>query len=547
MYSAAPITIFAASTALMLTVNYTRLFKTIAIIYPLLACIILYNSANVQTLSLFNLVFVSQFTASLRFIAIALMVVTFVINIYALGQSQRLEVIIGGFYSAFTLICLLAADYFSMFIALEMMMLAAGSLIFIGSAPGAARQYFLTHLFSGSLILIAISYIVATTGNTTISLSLEVLGSREQVFYLGVMLVGCLINVGCFPFSSWIVKCYPTASSSGFLYLISFTTKISIVLLIKLFSGFELLKYFGIATMLYGGICACFEQNLRRLFCYLIIAQLGTMLIAIGIGNDYAITSVLSYLPIHLVYSMLLGLVLAVFSDQASIVDCGQISQMKDNKLLLALVIGVLMMTNFPFTASFMNKLVLSKALENEPVSYYLLLFSNVLVFIALPFREYFTIKPSSYITDAKQNRSSIYYAIVCVVLLSVFEINNYLTLPIERIEEFSLSNKVVKQLIIIACGISLAFIIKFQRRDTTYRSFLNIDLLQMVTGIFYRWHLRNMHPKYTADEDDVTLLRQAITNKLANSNLQQINNQQTAILMIFTLFTVLLIGLNFL
>ena len=56
---------------------------------------------------------------------------------------------------------------------------------------------------------------------------------------LYIMLIGMLINIAAFPFSGWMVKYYPKASPSGFLYLISFTTKVSVILLAKIFLGLE--------------------------------------------------------------------------------------------------------------------------------------------------------------------------------------------------------------------------------------------------------------------------------------------------------------------
>ena len=84
------------------------------------------------------------------------------------------------------------------------------------------------------------------------------------------------------------------------LYLISFTSKISII---KLFSGF-----FGLSMVIYGGIYACIEDNIKRVVCYLTVSQLGFMLIAVGAKSQQANLGIIVFLSVHILYKALFGL-----------------------------------------------------------------------------------------------------------------------------------------------------------------------------------------------------------------------------------------------
>ena len=126
------------------------------------------------------------------------------------------------------------------------MMIASTIIIFIGNTEkneDATKKYFLTHFISSSLILIGIIHIISVNNSSEIGLTITHLIKDEKYnnILLYSMLIGLLTNMAAFPFCGWMVSYYHKASPSGFLYLISFTTKVSLFLILKLFAGLELL------------------------------------------------------------------------------------------------------------------------------------------------------------------------------------------------------------------------------------------------------------------------------------------------------------------
>lgn len=232
---------------------------------------------NRLSFPLANFEFIFDFSSQNKLMALAFLIIAAVTGLYALSQNRKFEALIGSLYCLSSLACLFAGDFISMVIFLEFMTIFACILIFyegqsiVGGNIKPARQYFLTHLFSSGLILIGISLIIAKTNDNKIISLTEFANNYDLPAIL--ILTGCLINVGCVFFTGWIVNCYPAASGSGFIYLISFTSKVAAIILLKLFSGFIMLKFFGIAMIIYGMIYALIEQNLKRLLCYLTLLR----------------------------------------------------------------------------------------------------------------------------------------------------------------------------------------------------------------------------------------------------------------------------------
>ncbi|WP_341758516.1 proton-conducting transporter membrane subunit [Candidatus Tisiphia endosymbiont of Ditula angustiorana] len=369
---------------------FYKTFYIISIIYPIVAGILLINNKDEMVINLYNNSFVINFSSENKLIALAFIVVTLATNLYAISKNRKFEVLIGSLYSASSLVCLFAGDFVSMFASLEMMMIFAALLIFYGNYKNsvrAARQYLLTHLISGSLILIGISYIITHTSSSQI-VSLTSLTENQDagfIFY-ALILCGCLINVASIPFSGWIVNCYPFASSSGMVYLTSFTSKISIIILLKLFSGLEILKFFGLLMIIYGGVYACLEDNIKRLVGYLTISQLGFMLIAIGTKSQQANLGIIVFLFVHILYKALFGLYVAILIDKENIENCSEIKGIyspKSHLLFVSLIVSVLFIIALPPFASFVTKIVVTNALDQD-INYYAIFLLKIVTCIAL-------------------------------------------------------------------------------------------------------------------------------------------------------------------
>ncbi len=545
--------------------RYTKIFNILASFSLLTFSVLILNLANInEVISILNLRLIANINSEFKMIGSIFLLVTFVAFLSGIRQSKKSEMIVGSIYCLSSLMCLFTGNLISLFISLELMMLAATILIFIGNNHESAKlsqRYFLTHLTSGSLILVGVSYIIAKTGSTEIIPLTQFMNYSNEGFVFCVLIfIGCLINVACVPFASWVINCYPAASNSSFIYLITFTTKVSVVVLIKLFAGFETLKFCGIAMIVYGGIYACIEENLKRILCYLTLSQLGFMLTLVGTGNVASISFVYSYIVIHIFYTMLLAVLLGMLQE-VSIETTWQIKRIQNRFVKIALLIGVLTMLNFPFTSSFILKLQLSGIL-NASSEYYLILLINSMVVLAIPFREYFNAKELVRIKMTKSGLFTIIFALTILmvatipvivrsevmrqvyeaVISSLTRSSWSLTLPsgsemlgnIFRNDEANVIAGGAKQLIVIAIGALLAFIIKISRKSTIN---MNLDLVGFVSNI----RISQEKTKLELVADDNKLIYQNITHSILDK-ITLLHNQQTAIFIVFCLLIILLI-----
>lgn len=514
------------------TMNY-KLYNILTTLYPIILGALLLNYTKYITLDFSNIQLLFNPGSNYRLIALGFVIITFAGNLYSYNRNL-FERIVGNVYCTASVICVLVEDLISMFIALEIMMLCSALLIFTGNkvfhkdSIRATRQYLLTHIFSGSLVLLGISYVIINLNSTKIINLTEFIHNKDLGFEIyAIMLTGILINIAAVPFSGWMVNCYPVSSNSGFIYLISFTTKVSIVLLIKLFAGFEALKIFGIIMLFYGGIYACMEINLKRLICYLSISQTGFIIINVGIHfGEHLIPEILTYILVHILYIGLLSLLIMNMFDENQITESTGIYKIKNKIVFVYILLGIFMITNMPLSASFLSKLALADFLPDIISTTVALL--NISVFVALPIREYVFAK-NSYCSNLKTNTITSFL----IIFVALIIINTYLLLTVHF--EFK---DIIDQLIVITLGAVMCYIINITRRHTVV---INFDLLHVIGNSFY--HLVHRLHRKPADSEKHDVYETIVDSFV--KNLSRFHNQKISIMAVFILLLLLVLMLN--
>ncbi len=143
------------------------------------------------------------------------------------------------------------------------------------SKKNIALRYFITHCFSGALMMIGIG-IAATSDQSILLMNL----SHINYFILSAF----LINFAAPFFSFWFVQAYSTVRFSFSLMMLSGITKISIFLFILAESSiqFKFLDAIGVFMMIYGSLMTLKEVNIRKFLCYALISHNGLMLILVS-------------------------------------------------------------------------------------------------------------------------------------------------------------------------------------------------------------------------------------------------------------------------
>jgi multicomponent Na+:H+ antiporter subunit D len=352
------------------------------------------------------------------------------------------------------------------------------------------------------------------------------------------MLVGMLINIAVFPFSGWMVKYYPKASPSGFLYLISFTTKISVILLAKIFLGLEEMKYIAVIMILYSSFKATMEENVFSILCYLSIMAMGIMLLGISVGTKEAILATTCYLFIHIMYKLLLSISAAILADEANINFCQDIKKINNKILLFGIVLGILMMLNIPLSSSFVIKSALSH-LFSDSLIYMLIIFSSFMMAFALPWKKYFSTTKSLDIKLNIYSKVSIIFMVFVLIIIAIFGMHIPVLKEISQFNNLMIfSSDTLKQIIVILSGLLAASLYMTHRKDTKPINFIEW-LGDVFFGLYPRWVSTKVQKNEVAESWEIKNLEKQILNKLST-----VHNQKNAIFIVFTVFIVMLLVL---
>ena len=178
--------------------------------------------------------------------------------LYNFHVKDRFEIAAETVYAGASISVVFAETWINMIVFWELMAVASWLIVVSARTEKATKagfRYLLVHMFGGNLLLggIIIKLVQGETliGNLTAD-GLGVLtdGPHDAAFWL--ILAGVALNAAVPPLHAWIADAYPEAPMGGTVYMGSFTTKVGVFCLIKLFAGTELLLYFGVGMALFG-------------------------------------------------------------------------------------------------------------------------------------------------------------------------------------------------------------------------------------------------------------------------------------------------------
>ncbi|MBA4251589.1 MAG: Na(+)/H(+) antiporter subunit A [Chlorobiaceae bacterium] len=190
-------------------------------------------------------------------------------------------------------------------------------------------------LFAG---IIAIG-IIAGTFNISDLLSNQQLIVQHSAYglILFTFLLGAFTKSAQFPFHFWLPSAMeaPTPVSA---YLHSATmVKAGVFLLARMnpiLGGTELwqnsLILFGTITMLFAILTAVKQTDLKKILAYSTVSILGTLVMLIGIGTDFAIRAMIITLIAHAIYKATLFLISGTIDSQTGTRDVTKLRGLKD-------------------------------------------------------------------------------------------------------------------------------------------------------------------------------------------------------------------------
>ena len=296
-------------------------------------------------------------------------------------------------------------DAFNVFVFLEISSLSAYALIALGKdrrALWASYQYLIMGTIGATFILIGIGLMYQMTGTLNmydLSQRLPEVEQTRTVFTaFAFVIVGICLKLAMFPLHLWLPNAYAYAPSIVTAFLAATATKVAIYLLIRFtFTIFGLNFSFthlplqilflvlGLAGVFVASTVAIYQTNIKHLFAYSSIAQIGYMIVGFSVSSVAGLTATLLHLFNHALMKSALFLALGAVMYRIGSTQLNQFQGLGRQMPLTmaAIVIGGLSLIGVPLTVGFVSKWYLVLAvIENGwwPVAVLILLGSLLAV-----------------------------------------------------------------------------------------------------------------------------------------------------------------------
>ena len=277
--------------------------------------------------------------------------------IFALHVEDRWQHVAACMYIAGAFGCTFAEDYVTLFIFWELMSVASTFLVWLRRVPASTRagiRYFLFHILGGLLLLAGLLLRHQATG----SFAFEATDPAAARFYDTLIMLGFCVNAAVIPLHAWLPDAYPEATVTGAVFMSAFTTKTAVYVLLRAFTGFEILGIMGTLMTIYGVVYATIENNARRILAYHIVSQVGYMVAGVGVGTAMTVNGACAHAYAHILYKGLLFMgagTLLYAAGTAKLSDLGGLYRRLPWAFLWYMVAAV-SISGFPLFSGFISK-----------------------------------------------------------------------------------------------------------------------------------------------------------------------------------------------
>jgi multicomponent Na+:H+ antiporter subunit D len=256
-------------------------------------------------------------------------IVGLAVALYSVDYMRRYTAS-GYFYGLFLLMVtgmngvVLAGDLFNLYVFLEVAAVASYSLVAFGCAHEeleASFKYIVLGSLSSALILIGVALVYGITGTLNMAhMATRIAGvgmNAPLLLAFGLFIVGFSFKAALVPFHAWLPDAHPAAPAPVSAMLSGVLIKaLGIYVLARLAfnvfgaadSELSLLRWLGVLSMIAGGLLAAGQNDIKRLFAYSSISQVGFIVLGLGLGTPLGLVGALYHLVNHAMFKSLLFL-----------------------------------------------------------------------------------------------------------------------------------------------------------------------------------------------------------------------------------------------
>jgi len=301
---------------------------------------------------------------------------------------------------------IVTGDMFNLFVLLEVASLTAYSLIAIGKgrATMASFRYLIIGTIGASFYLIGLGYLYIMTGSLNMEnlrILLPPLYSTTVVQAAFVFIfIGFGIKIALFPLHAWQPDAYTYAPSAVSIIISTAMAKTSTYALIRIIFSvftlefitnflplFDILCWIAATAIVIGSILAMFQHNLKKMLAYSSIANVGYIVLAIGLApfTPVGLTPALMHILNHAVIKGCLFMAACAFIYKLDLWDIRKFEGLGRRMpyTCFALILAALAMIGMPPSAGFITKWYLIwAALDAKKYLFVAVIFFSTLLMI---------------------------------------------------------------------------------------------------------------------------------------------------------------------
>ena len=274
----------------------------------------------------------------------------------------------------------ITGDAFNLFVFLEIASLAMYVLIALGTrrkALVAAYQYMLMGTVGATFYVIGVGLLYLMTGTLNMTDMAERLRTVDEVrpvlAALAFITVGIGLKLALFPLHQWLPNAYAYAPSMVTAFIAATATKVSVYVLLRFYYGVfdpssvferlptrEVFLALSVAAMVSASLVALYEQDVKRLFAWSSVAQIGYVTLGIGLDNQAGLTGSIAHLLNHgvtkgAIFVLLGGIALRYAGGAVTMASLAGLGR-RMPLTAFGLVIAGLSLVGAPGTAGFISK-----------------------------------------------------------------------------------------------------------------------------------------------------------------------------------------------
>ena len=280
------------------------------------------------------------------------------------------------------LVMISANDLIVLYISIELQSLSLYVLVALrrGSIKGseAALKYFILGSIASAVILYGCSMVYSVVGSTNYQI-IKLFSDQSfdnLILSLGLVLIisGVAFKLSAAPFHMWTPDVYEGSPTSVTTVLITLPKLAALIVLVNLLlypfqnqtiTWVPIIIIISILSMAIGSISALKQDNLKRLFAFSTIANIGYVMIGLASVNDEAIKASFLYMFIYTLATLgIFSFIMILRREDRQLVTVSDISGISKSKPLLALSVAILLLSlaGIPPFGGFFGKLFIFTA-----------------------------------------------------------------------------------------------------------------------------------------------------------------------------------------